>query len=240
MIAHKKYRIKTLPAFMLIVLGVMVFSLISACKSTTPVTPSNGIITQLNIVNLSPDMGGLYLWSSFQQQNGLFKPYIYGKPSGYTAVLNTNVPFQLRTRDNIQYFEYNKVLTLNNRYTIFTTGLVADKSQTTIFAIDSDAAPSIGRGKVRFVNASARSINLDLTANGTIAFTNVAFTKVSKYVEMPAGIYDFKVFTTGTTDALADLPRFTVQDGKLYTIYSQGILGRTDSATFGMNIITNR
>lgn len=69
----------------------------------------------------------------------------------------------------------------------------------------------------------------------------MTYKKVSGYVEVPAGIYDFKITATGApASVLTDLSRITVQDGKLYTLFTKGLVGRTDTAALSLNVITNK
>ena len=103
------------------------------------------------------------------------------------------------------------------------------------------AAPISGRGKVRFVNGTAGNNIFNITANGTAVFANQKYQNVSKFVEMPAGMYNFKIYDqSSTTTILSELPNVTVLDGKLYTLYCRGIVGRTDTAAFGMGLLNNR
>jgi len=60
-------------------------------------------------------------------------------------------------------------------------------------------------------------------------------------VQMPAGIYDFKIYATGAPGSvLVDVPLITIQDGRLYTLFTYGLTGRTDTAAIGAKVITNR
>jgi hypothetical protein len=93
---------------------------------------------------------------------------------------------------------------------------------------------------MRFVNASPRSTGFDVTANNTTAFTNVPYKTVSAYRELPAGVYDFKIYPTATSILLQDVPNITIQDGRLYTFYCYGLAGHTDSLAFGTGFITNK
>jgi hypothetical protein len=124
---------------------------------------------------------------------------------------------------------------------LFVTGLRADTTVTGIFTIDTSSSSTPGRGKIRFINASPRSMGLDVTANGTLAFTNRTFKSVSKFIEIAPGNYDFIITPTGVpANVLKTIPRVSIQDGKLYTIYSYGMVGRVDSAAFGGGVIANK
>lgn len=226
-----------LSVFLSVIGAVMVISMIVSCGKETNASPT-GLNTKLNIINVSPDVLPVDFYITLRKQNTT--PYIYSVPSGYLYLSTLATPLQIRTLTNTTIFSRSTPLSTNCGYSLFITGLVGDKTDTAILVTDTDAVPSKGRGKVRFINACARPVNVDLYANGTPAFQKQGFLSVSKYIELPAGIYDFKLYNTGTTTILKDVTNITVQDGRLYTLYSYGIAGRTDSAAFNTGIITNR
>jgi len=224
---------------LLLFMAVLLTSgLLSSCGKETDASPT-GLNTAINVINASPDIYPVNYFLKGGKKNA--KPYIYGTPSGYVYVPSLDTPLQIRNYLNkIIYTHRDTALRPNIRYSIFITGLVADKTDTAIFLTDTSGIPTLGRAKVRFVNASARSAKVDVYANGAAIFKNQGFVAVTPYAEFPAGVYDFKVYAASTSTVLADLPNTTVQDGRLYTLYTRGIVGRTDSAAFTSGIITNK
>ena len=78
-------------------------------------------------------------------------------------------------------------------------------------------------------------------ANGTMAFANNTYKKVTPFIEVPPGNYEFRFTQAGVpTNELGKITNFPVMDGKLYTLYSYGIGGRVDSARFGANVLINK
>jgi hypothetical protein len=202
-----------------------------------------GLNVQFQIVNLSPDLHPVDLYVAFHRASG---SYYYPSPSGYFAVNTVDTPLQIRpavtsgTASTYNILSVDTVLKANTKYTWFVTGLVQDTVKG-IFAIDTAHAPAVGRGKIRFLNASPRSTGLDIIANGTTAFSNIQFNNLTSYMEIPSGNYTFKlVETNNPTIVLKQLPSVSVSDGKLYTLYTYGLVGRTDTAAFGAGVITNR
>lgn len=214
-------------------------AMLSSCSKNTSTTPS-AITAQLNIINVSPDLYPVDLYIALRKQNA--RSYTYAVPSGYLSLSSLATPLEIRTTRNpaIIFTKNDTSLIVNIKYSLFVTGLVSDNTRSTIFVTDTDAIPTVGRGKVRFINASARSANVDVYANGTLAFKNQGFKSVSRYLELTAGVYDLKIYAVNTTSVLADLPNTTIQDGRLYTLYTRGVVGRTDSAAFAAGLITNR
>ncbi|MEO8886006.1 MAG: DUF4397 domain-containing protein [Mucilaginibacter sp.] len=224
------------------VVAVMATSLIASCGKTNTVLPAGSNI-QLQVVNLSTDLLPVDLYINFSKKNAA--PYSYPNSSGYFSLASIDTPFQIRssatTLASINILSIDSVLKNNVKYTLFITGFKANKTISYIFTKDTSSASTGGRGKVRFVNATAGTGIFNITANGTTVFTNQAYKNVSKFVEMPAGNYDFKLYSANSsTTVLSDLPGVTVQDGKLYTLYCQGIVGRTDTAAFGMAVLNNK
>jgi len=232
-----KYRIGVLSGLFLMMTMGMIAALLTSCGKESNASPT-GLNTQLNVINIGPDLYPVDLYIANRKQNS--RSYVYGVPSGYVYLQSLETPLQIRNYLNSTIFEKDTALVTNCKYTLFLTGLLSENTRRNIFVADTDAIPTIGRAKVRFINASARTVNLDVYANGTLAYLNAGFVSVSKYLEMPAGVYDFKIYATGTSTVYADLPNTTVQDGRLYTLYTRGVVGRTDSAAFTASMITNR
>ncbi|MES2062670.1 MAG: DUF4397 domain-containing protein [Bacteroidota bacterium] len=227
----------------LFIIGIMIIpSLVSCGKSG--VSAGSNSNARLQIVNLSQDIQPFNLYAYFIKQST--SSYSYPYASGYFLVNVVDTPYQIRTAQTVNGVNPTNLLTLRDTlrpkipYTWFVTGLKADSSLTSIFTVDTGSVPASGRGKVRFVNASPSTTGLDLTANGTIAFTNVKYKKATGYIELTAGSYNLNVAATNApTTVLASQQNFTVLDGKLYTMYFYGLASKTDSAAYGTNIILN-
>ncbi|MGI4021502.1 MAG: DUF4397 domain-containing protein [Janthinobacterium lividum] len=134
------------------------------------------------------------------------------------------------------------VLKQDSSYSLFFAG----QSGTTksIMIQDDLSAPTLGRAKVRFVNASSAAGNLSITINAVAApeYANIAYCGVGKFIEVPAGTYEFKAFATGATNTntLGTLSNQVLADGKVYTLYARGIIGNTGTTSaFGLSLITN-
>jgi hypothetical protein len=161
-----------------------------------------------------------------------------------------DTPFQIRPGTSLtpgtvapssNILSLDSTLKANLKYTLIIMGVNKTDSLYYSFTADTSSTPKLGRGKVRFVNASPRTTTgLSVTANDTTLFSAIAFTKYSAFKELVAGTYDFKIFAPGTTTVLKDIPNVTIQDGRLYTLYSYGVANRTDSLAFGSGFITNK
>lgn len=241
----------------LVICGSVIASFISSCGKGAGTSGATALNIDYQVVNLSPDIGPISLYIDFRQYNSLI--FYYPAPSGYFTLSSIDTPFQVRSSpiqisstqvtDEIFPPNLDYVLHPNFRYTLFVTGFLADSSLKFVFLTDTAlVAPPLGYGKVRFLNASPLSGSFDVYANGatTKALQNLQYNKVSPYVQMPAGTYNFQIYpagtnvSTNTAGAIGTYSNLTVQDGRLYTIYSYGISGRTDSLAFGTGAIANQ
>ena len=131
------------------------------------------------------------------------------------------------------------VLKQDSSYSLFFTG--QSGAYQSIFIQDDLSAPATGRAKVRFVNASLNPANnLDITINAVAGFTNIPYLGVGKFVEVPAGTYEFRAFLNGTTNNLTTISNQVLADGKVYTLYARGIISNTTATSaFGLTLISN-
>lgn len=225
--------------------GIMVVPFIASCGKNGGVSPQNTGIT-MQVVNLSPDLQPINLWIGFKKQNPY--PFSYPNASGYFSLTSIDTPIQIRSASTLvsstNLIVRKDTLKRNLRYTFFVTGLRADSASasrvTSIFTVDTTSNPSPGRGKIRFVNASPRSTSFDISANDAIAFTNVAYKGVTKFIEIPPGNYEFKVMPNKSGTVISSLRGVSILDGKVYTLYCRGVAGGADSVAFGAGIISNR
>ncbi|MHB8209259.1 DUF4397 domain-containing protein [Mucilaginibacter sp.] len=242
----------TLNGFLLLIITtVFLTPYLSSCGKSGNAS-SVGLNVQFEVLNLSPDIQPVDLYLGFIKQNT--NSYFYPFSSGYFYLNSIDTPLQIRssatTLASSNFFTIDKLnFQANHKYSLFITGLrdILDPSQATLTAIlttdDTASIPPIGFGKIRFVNCDAiQGTGLDVTANGTLAFSAVKFAQVSPYATLPVGNYIFQVTQTGIPGTILNttLGSTTIQDGHLYTLYSYGIPLRTDSSAFNAAMITNR
>jgi hypothetical protein len=235
-----KHKSRILVSFFIAIVFALFTCGISSCGKGGNAS-SVGLNTGIQIVNLSSDIQGLYLYQHFIRYSQT--TYTYPNSSGYFYLSTLEPPLQLRsaTLSPIILLQFDSTLKANTKYTLFVTGLRKDSTIANSFIVsDNTTLPAIGKGKIRFVHASVSSPALDLRANDTLAIKGIAFNKVSNYVELPAGSYNFTITKTTTPKVIEKtLPNITIQDGRAYTIYTLGVVGRADSLAFGAGVLTN-
>lgn len=216
---------------------------VSSCGKSG-VQSAVGLNIKYEVLNLSPDLGPVNLYINFLIANNT--PFSFNTNQGYFTVNALDTAYRFRTpiingAGGVVVLTRHDTLTRNSEYSLFITGNVATNTLTSIFTVDTATLPAVGRGKVRFVNASPTATSgLDVYANGAKAFSNIAYPKFSPYIEVPNGNYDFTISATGSTTILKTLLSVQIQDGRLYTLYASGYNNRADSATFSAAVITNR
>jgi hypothetical protein len=244
-----KFTVKN--SLLIVILLAFILPVLVSCGKNSAVAPSTST-TKLLVVNASPDVlplyifiGNLQLGTSVNNATNNLSTFKYPTPSTYYSVYSGPQTTRIANYKNATLFSFNDTLQTNVNYSLYFVGLATSTAPADapdyIFTADTSAIPTLGSGKVRFINTSARTTGLDVYANGTLAFNNVLFKGVSKYIQLPAGIYSFKINPTGTpASVLTTLPNITVQDGRLYTLFTYGLVGRTDSAAFTAAVITNK
>jgi len=202
---------------------------------------------QYQIVNLNSGIGSVDLYVNYIKVNSY--SYFYPNASGYFYLPSITTPFQIRKGTSLtpgtvapsfNILTLNDALKPNTKYTLMLMG--TDTSTLShIFTADTSSIPSQGKGKLRFVNASPNNLGqVSLTANDTTVFAGVPYKTMTKFIELTAGTYDFKMYQTGSPAVLLDRPHVTIQDGRVYTLYCYGLANRTDSLAFGAGFITNK
>ncbi len=224
----------------------LVMPFISSCGKSKN-SNAAALNIQYQVVNLNQGIGSVDLYVNFIKVNSF--SYFYPNASGYFYLPSIQTPFQLRPGTSLtpgtiapsyNILTLNNVLIPNTRYTLMLMGLTKDTVYS-IFTADTSSIPTQGKGKVRFVNASPNNLGqITVTANDTTAFAGVPFKTMTKFIQLTAGTYDFKMYQTGSTDVLLDKPNVTIQDGRIYTLYCYGLANRTDSLAFGSGFITNK
>jgi len=242
----EKNNCKPLLYLLYCIAGVFFVSAIQSCGKAGGAS-ATGLNIEYEIFNLSPNLGGINLYIKFNPVNT--NPFIFNNAPAYFFVPFTDTPYQFRQAITTStalgsgptLFSSDEILTTGLKYSLFVFGTFNDKSFQQILTVDTATAPALGRGKVRFINISPTGTGgLDVYANGTKLFSALVYAKVSPWVEVPVGNYDFQIETTGTTNVLQDIPAYDIQDGRLYTIYAHGYSNRTDSALFNAGVIINK
>lgn len=107
---------------------------------------------------------------------------------------------------------------------------------------DNLIKPPKGKGSVRFANLSPDSEPLTLSIEGNPALiTNISFKNYSDAIFIDAGDnVTFQVREHVTGNLVVSLPDVKVEEGKIYTIYVNGLKSATDATKLGAAIYTHK
>ena len=241
----------TINGFLLLIITTVFFTpYLSSCGKSGNAS-SVGLNVQLEVLNLSPNIQPVDLYLDYIKQNT--NSYFYPTSSGYFYLNSIDTPLQIRsaatTLANNNFFTINHLgFQANHKYSLFIIGsyIATDTALSTLTPIitldDTATIPPVGFGKIRFVNGAIQNAGIDVTANGTPAFSAVKIAGVSPYIILPAGNYVFQLNQTATPGVIlsTSLGSTTIQDGHLYTLYTYGVPLHTDSSAFNAGVITNR
>lgn len=226
--------------------GILFIGLQMSCGKNDTATPTSSNV-RLQVIQLSPNSYPVTLYMANLRVGT--SSFSYGNTPSYFYLPRTDTPLQIRIARNVDtaYNDRTKLVD-NTRYTLFFLGLFGDgtdrKLQTLVTTDDAEELPPVGKGgKVRFLNGTPNTNgSFDIWANGSPVIKGVAFAKVSNFTTLPAGNYTFRVYQANTSvNNLGELTNVTVQDGRLYTLYSRGLVGRavTDTAAFNLSVVAN-
>lgn len=118
----------------------------------------------------------------------------------------------------------------NQNYTFFYTASADGTGNSSAVFRDETTSPSPSKARVRFVNAASglTTANL-LIANGATIASNIAFGTASSFSDVDPGTLSLQTGLAAGGTAAVNLGSFTLQPGKIYTIYTSGSL--TSSVT---------
>ena len=214
---------------LILVVAALVYGLVS-CKKTDDVPPFVKT-TNLNVINATADTLNFYLNGT--RINNSSSLYPLGS-SGYLDVAygEQNYEFK-RPRSPVVLFNLPLALDTLKNYSLYIAGSAAEQTFSTI---DTLAADTNGRAKIRFVNASPDAGNLDVMVGDTVKFKTRAFKTSTVFLPVNAGIKRIRISRSGivkideTRELLA---------GRIYTLFTKGSLSGTGNAVFATGLVIN-
>ncbi|MFN2284095.1 MAG: DUF4397 domain-containing protein, partial [Anaerolineae bacterium] len=109
-------------------------------------------------------------------------------------------------------------------YTVAAVGELANIAP--LVLEDDNTMPATGKAHVRFIHTSPNAPAVDIAlAGGPVLFSNIAFSEVGAYLPVNAYYYDLEVRLAGTQNVVLSLPRITLNEGTVYTIFAMGLAG---------------
>jgi len=223
-------------------LAVMAVSSLAmtGCGSTTESTP----LSQLRIIDASPDSGGVDIYAS---GNALAYNLGFGTITSYVAVTPGTYAVQVKPAGSATAVISTKAtLPATKQFTLL-VGNVNASLEGLVLADQSGPAPS-GQIALRFLNQATKTGALDIylvPGSATLLTTSaiareVVFNANTGYLNVPVGTYKLYILPTGTVAAADTVPMYT---GSSVT-YPQGsartivLLDTQVTATPAVQVIT--
>ncbi len=124
----------------------------------------------------------------------------------------------------------NLALESGKYYTVAAVGQVANISAK-VFEDDLSALAA-GKARLRVVHASPNAPPVDVAIkNGAVLVPNLAFPNASGYLTVDGMTVDLDVLAAGTKTVALPITGFTIEPGKVYSVYAIGLLGGTPALT---------
>jgi hypothetical protein len=131
-------------------------------------------------------------------------------------------------------------LASNQNYTFFYTGKADGSGNSSAVFKDEQASPSPNKAKLRFVNLAEGLASANLMITGGLVFaSNVAFGTASSFSEVNPGTFALQTVLSGSASTSANLGSFTLEAGKIYTIYTSGSLTGSADAAISAKLLTH-
>jgi len=185
---------------------------------TTPFIEIDDNRARLRAVHASPDAPNV----DILVDNALVAPGVAFKGVlDYTDVPAGDRNIKVNTGQGTSVIDATVTLAGGTDYTVLAVDFAANIEP--LLLDDNTTTPTPGNAKVRVVHASPDAPNVDVLVDDTIVLTNVAFKEFSDYLEVPAGVRNFKVNATGTTLTVIDVTP-TLVDGSIYTVVALNTL----------------
>ncbi len=208
----------------------------SACGEDDPVSSDPGKANVMAI-HASPDAPGVdvYVDNKLAQENLTFPnntPYI--EVDAGTRNVRVNV-----YNSQITVFNENLPFDANKNYSAFAIDRAINLDA--LLLIDDLTAPASGKSHIRFINLSPDAPAVNITySDGIIIFADVDFAEVIDFTSIDSGTYNLQVRDAAINNLiLLELNGISLQEGKIYTVFTQGFYEENRTPAFDVSIINN-
>ena len=221
-------------------IGLLALSLSSCLKNdrnsdgSYDTTPVAGI----SVINTSPDSQPLDFYLDNNRANTT--PIPYGDGLDYIRAYTgkrTAIFYLAGTQTKVK--SDTMTLNANRYYTLFLANLVSKPDY--VLLRDTLNQPASGKAGIRFINLGPDAPAADLAVKGgAVLVSNKAYKGFSTFVPVTGGTkYTLEIRQAGTSTVLATTTEVTLQNGSLYTVWLQGLTGKTGDAAFKAKIQLN-
>lgn len=217
--------------------GIFLASTIVACsnKDDSPILP----VSSISVTQASYDAAALDLFVNKEKVNK--EEFKFTNSTGYLNILSGKNSITLKEEGKADTLITSEIdFKEGKTYSLFVANKVEDIEYVVIE--DDLTAPKEGEAKVRFVNMSPGSTKFNISVKDaeTNLFEKAEFKTASSFKELTPETYTFEIRLVDSDAVLFSLKDVKIEKGKIYTIWTKGIVDGTDSAEFGAQVIVNK
>lgn len=131
--------------------------------------------------------------------------------------------------------------TTGAEYSLVARGTAADTDAADLGATlltDDNTAPDAGQARIRAAHFSPDAPAVDVYANGTLAIEDLSYLDASTYLSVPAGPVTFGI--APADGAPIYTATVTLEAGKVYTAWANGLLGGAGAQAFAVTPTVDR
>lgn len=201
--------------------GILTLTL-TGCLDKDKDTAEPAKVAFVSFYHGSPDAPDLDILINSQRLNVL--PFKYSDHSNYLSFLpgSRRIKFTPVNASNA-YIDTALTFQVDKAYSLF----VVDKLQQMDILVvkDSLVTPAAGNARVRIINLSPDSPEVDLASTGTsntTLFSNLSFKEDSEFKEVTAGTYNFQIKKSGSADVVLSVPNVDLVAGRNFTLLFRG------------------
>jgi len=195
-----------------------------------------GPVAQLNVVNASPGSASYNFALGNNFVNG--SPLLYGQRTGYINAYTGKRLFSLTSGGTTNVIATDSLsLAANGYYSLYITGL--NSAPAFFFTQDDLSAPPLGKARIRFIQLSPDGGPFDLSIqNGATLFSNQVYQTASAFITIDPGTYTFQL-KQDKTGTITTLSPETLSAGRIYTVWSRGLVDGTGDYTISGKVSVN-
>jgi hypothetical protein len=220
--------------YILLFFAVILFA--ESCKNNDEVFPSV-LPSYLNVVNASADTLNFYLNGTRQNNTSDLYPV---SESLYETIPagSENIQFKKSGTFNVLFSVPLKLIDSTN-YSLYVTGTSASGAFSSIDTLDTVSFYTSLYTRIRFVNASPNTGNLDVYVGDTVNFKSRSYKTSSVFELTGAGNKLVTIYPAGsTTNPLVDT-LITFEPAYIYTLYSKGQVNGKGGLAFDVGVAIN-
>lgn len=209
---------------------VLLFTLSSCLKNDENTNPN---IAALSVIHASPGLQKFDFVVNNQRINS--SPFDYSQRLPYFNIYGGTRTFgiyKVQSTDSIKLGSFEAKS--DNYYSIYVIGQATNPQF--LVLTDSLTQPSAAKANLRFLNLSpdAPALSLSLSQNegqDSTLFSNLNYKSHSAFTGIKGGkTYTFKIKSADQT-TLATVEDVNVESGRIYTIWSKGLINSTNDTT---------